>query len=348
MNQKMTGIPLRYKGSTREEIVWRIPLDYLIYNKYNGRIGSDVLSYEKQNGELNAELDSDREIIERFLYESKVDRNKTTMDSLLKIGQQRYGIVTSDGIIVDGNRRAMLLNRLFHKREDLGYTYHKRYHVALLSSNLAGPNDNDIEDYLNSYLPSDAEYKVRLRPIVRNIELEKIRNAQEARSVTISLNIGRPLNDFLAGQVHEEKSVQSHLKALMEFSKMTLESNTFTLTLGLGRKKKASLDIGALIDLLDSINLDANCINEIAVNYRNGSDEKIDIAKLKDSTTVLKIYFPIQGTQLGTGYILNNMDEILRNERQKYYSQVEEYFSNVAEIGEDYEINKAWEERPVV
>lgn len=36
-NQAMTGIPLRYKGSTRTEIVWRIPLDYLIYNKYNGR-----------------------------------------------------------------------------------------------------------------------------------------------------------------------------------------------------------------------------------------------------------------------------------------------------------------------
>ena len=123
LNQKMTGIPLRYKGSTREEIVWRIPLDYLIYNKYNGRIGSDVLSYEKQYGELNPELDSDRQIIENFLYESKVDRNKTTMNSLLENGQQRYGIVTSDGIIVDGNRRAMLLNRLFHKWEDYGYTY---------------------------------------------------------------------------------------------------------------------------------------------------------------------------------------------------------------------------------
>ena len=56
LNQKMTGIPLRYKGTTREEIVWRIPLDFLIYNKYNGRIGSEVLSYEKQNGELNAEI----------------------------------------------------------------------------------------------------------------------------------------------------------------------------------------------------------------------------------------------------------------------------------------------------
>lgn len=116
-NQAMTGIPLRYKGSTRTEIVWRIPLDYLIYNKYNGRIGSDVLSYERQNGDLNAELDTDRAIIEKFLYESKVDRNRTTMDSLLKNGQQRYGIVTSDGIIVDGNRRAMLLNRLFHQHD---------------------------------------------------------------------------------------------------------------------------------------------------------------------------------------------------------------------------------------
>ena len=63
LNQAMTGIPLRYKGTTRTEIVWRIPLDFLIYNKYNGRIGSDVLSYEKQNGELNAEKDDDRKII---------------------------------------------------------------------------------------------------------------------------------------------------------------------------------------------------------------------------------------------------------------------------------------------
>ena len=116
----------------------------------------------------------------------------------------------------------------------------------------------------------------------------------------------------------------------------------------MGRKKKASLDIGALIELLESINLDANCINEITVNYRNGPDEKIDIAKLKDSTAILKIYFPIQGTQLGTEYILNNMDEILRNERQKYYPQGEEYFSSVIEIGENYEISKIWDDSPVV
>lgn len=225
--------------------------------------------------------------------------------------------------------------------------YHRRYNIALLSSNLAGPNENDVEDYFNSYLNQDAEYRIRLRPIMRNIALEKIRNAEQARSLTISLNVGRSLNDFISEQVHEEMGVREHLKALAEYSKNTLESNTFTLTLGLGRKKRATLDIGALIDLLESINLDASCINEIAVNYRNHPDEKIDIAKLKDSTAALKVYFPIQGNQLGVEYILNNMDEVLRNDRQKYYTQVEEHFVNAVDIGEEYEIIAVWEELPV-
>ena len=224
----------------------------------------------------------------------------------------------------------------------------KQYRIILLSSNQAGPNDNDIEDYFNSYFSKDSEFKIRLRPIMRNIALEQIRNAQEARSITISLNIGRPLNDFLIDHTQEDRSVQGHLKALMELSKTSLDSNTFTLTLGLGRKKNSTLDIGALVELLDSINLDAHCIKEITVNYRNSPEEKLDVAKLRESNAILKIFFPIEGTQLGAEYILNNMDEILRNERQKYYQQVEEHFSNVVDIGENYEINVFWHEEPVV
>ncbi len=176
LNQKMTGIPLRYKGATREEIVWRIPLDYLIYNKYNGRIGSDVLSYEKQNGELNTELNSDREIIERFLYESKVDRNKTTMDSLLKIGQQRYGIVTSDGIIVDGNRRAMLLNRLFHKHDELGYTYgqveHCKYFFAIILPDDA--EEKDIQQLETIYQMGEDD-KLDYNPIEKYLKCKELK-----------------------------------------------------------------------------------------------------------------------------------------------------------------------------
>lgn len=175
-NIAMTGIPLRYKGSTQTETVWRIPLDYLIYNKYNGRIGSDVLSYEKQNGVLNAELDTDRAIIERFLYESKVDRNKTTMTSLLKNGQQRYGIVTSDGIIVDGNRRAMLLNRLYHKREEFGYSYQEvekcKYFLAIILPDDA--EEKDIQQLETIYQMGEDD-KLDYNPIEKYLKCKELK-----------------------------------------------------------------------------------------------------------------------------------------------------------------------------
>lgn len=175
-NQAMTGIPLRYKGSTRIEIVWRIPLDYLIYNKYNGRIGSDVLSYEKQNGELNAELDADCAIIEKFLYESKVDRNKTTMESLLKNGQQRYGIVTSDGIIVDGNRRAMLLNKLYHEHEALGRSYADvekcKYFLAIILPDDA--EEKDIQQLETIYQMGEDD-KLDYNPIEKYLKCKELK-----------------------------------------------------------------------------------------------------------------------------------------------------------------------------
>lgn len=178
-NIAMTGIPLQYKGETRIEKVYRIPLDYLVYNKYNGRIGSEVLSYEKQNGELNPEINTDRELIERFLYESKEDRNKTTMNSLLKNGQQRYGIVTSDGKIVDGNRRAMLLNRLFHKRDELGYTYAEvekcKYFLAIILPDDA--EERDIQKLETIYQMGEDD-KLDYNPIEKYLKCKELKRLE--------------------------------------------------------------------------------------------------------------------------------------------------------------------------
>lgn len=176
-NVVMTGIPLRYKGKSVPADVYRIPLDYLIYNKYNGRIGSVVLSYEKQNGLLNAEQDEDRVIIENYLYESKKDRNKRTMDSLREIGQQRYGIVTADGTIIDGNRRAMLLNRIFHGRDAQGYTYQQvencQYFLAIILPDDA--TERDIHQLETIYQMGEDD-KLDYDPIEKYLkckELEK-------------------------------------------------------------------------------------------------------------------------------------------------------------------------------
>lgn len=175
-NVAMTGIPLRYKGRSIPSKVYRIPLDYLIYNKYNGRIGSAVLSYEKQNGLLNAELDVDREIIENYLYKSKEDRNKKTMDSLVEIGQQRYGIVTADGTIIDGNRRAMLLNRIFRNRETLGYSYQDveqcQYFLAIILPDDA--EERDIHQLETIYQMGEDD-KLDYNPIEKYLKCKELK-----------------------------------------------------------------------------------------------------------------------------------------------------------------------------
>lgn len=103
---------IMWEGQLKTEKVYNIPLSYLIYNKYNGRILSRTKSLEKQNQIIDVETEIGRDLIEKLLWESKIDRNKKTLKSIGDFGQQKVGIITKDGVIIDGNRRAMLLNKL--------------------------------------------------------------------------------------------------------------------------------------------------------------------------------------------------------------------------------------------
>lgn len=135
-NIERTGIPLMYQGKREEYNAYRIPLQYLIYNKYNGRIGSSVKSFEKQYRELNPETEEDKKKIEQFIWESKEEYNKNTMSNLVEVGQQVHGIVTSDGVIIDGNRRATLLSRIWENRKEWDKksadVSHCQYFIAII------------------------------------------------------------------------------------------------------------------------------------------------------------------------------------------------------------------------
>lgn len=96
--------------------VYKIPLEYLVYNKYNGRILSRTKSLERQNHEINVETEDGKRVIEGLLYNTNVTRNKQTLENIKRVGQEKVGIITKDGIIIDGNRRAMLLNRIGGQR----------------------------------------------------------------------------------------------------------------------------------------------------------------------------------------------------------------------------------------
>ncbi len=113
--EPITKKKIWYDGEEKWREVYSIPLRYLMYNPHNGRIMSAIKTFEKQFHQIDLSSDNDKLLIERFLWDSAPDYNKHSLESLDKYGQNEIGIVTKDGIIIDGNRRALLLNYLNDK-----------------------------------------------------------------------------------------------------------------------------------------------------------------------------------------------------------------------------------------
>jgi len=108
-----------YKGKKRKLPVYEIDLDYLVYNQYNGRIASLVKSHYKETGfEIDATNPKGIELIEQFLWKSNEAANKITEKSIFDQGQNEYGIVTKDGVVIDGNRRSLILRRVAKKKKE--------------------------------------------------------------------------------------------------------------------------------------------------------------------------------------------------------------------------------------
>ncbi|MGK0380255.1 MAG: hypothetical protein ACJA1Z_004089 [Patiriisocius sp.] len=152
-----------WEKQLKTEKVFNIPLSYLIYNKYNGRILSRTKSLEKQKQEINLESDEGRDIIENLLWESKVDRNKKTLSSIKDFGQQKVGIITKDGVIIDGNRRAMLLNKI----DRTGYF------KAIVLPVTIEENPIEIERLETTYQMGEDE-KLRYNPIEKYLKAKQI------------------------------------------------------------------------------------------------------------------------------------------------------------------------------
>ena len=98
--------------NNKERTVYLVPLNYLRYRKYNGRISSDVLDYEKNHAILDEKDPSAQGIVGEFLANKDKDKTKELRDSILHKGQQEPAIITCDGFLINGNRRKLVMEEL--------------------------------------------------------------------------------------------------------------------------------------------------------------------------------------------------------------------------------------------
>ena len=163
--------PLVYKSQMAEpHPVYKIPVEYLIFNQYNGRIGTFVKQFEKLHSPINAsDPEGEKKIVE-FLMNSNKSRNEETLKDLDEKGQLEYGIVTRDGVIVDGNRRCMLLKKIAERNHTS-----PTYFTAVILDETIESNPKEIRK-LETIFQMGVDAKVDYSPIEKYLKCRELTN----------------------------------------------------------------------------------------------------------------------------------------------------------------------------
>ena len=120
----MLSRKLNVDGKTSAYPVYKIRLDQLRYNTQNDRIATWVSEYQEEHGEGSLdELDTEElnEIIEGYIQESDPEKLNATKKSIRENDQQEPGVVLSNGIVIDGNRRFTCLRQLARENDKFNW-----------------------------------------------------------------------------------------------------------------------------------------------------------------------------------------------------------------------------------
>lgn len=133
--------PLYYKGEKRNLDVYEVPVDLLRFNYVNGRIGTEVREFEMISGANLDQLPIDEinDKIHNWIWKKSESENKKTLKDIRDKRQIIPGVITRDGIIVDGNRRFMIARKL--NKEGLN----RQFLTVILEDTYEDGGDNELQ-----------------------------------------------------------------------------------------------------------------------------------------------------------------------------------------------------------
>lgn len=163
--------PLVFNGEKRFYDVIEVPLHLLRFNTKNGRILMEIASLSEVTGERTLDADDiqSQELIFNALWNSNLERNEKTLKDLENKGQLVPGVITEDGVIIDGNRRASLLMRLAIENPTRKYTF-KASKLSLRSNEENGKTLEAFE--IEKQISEDS--KLDYNPINKYIKVAKM------------------------------------------------------------------------------------------------------------------------------------------------------------------------------
>lgn len=187
---------LEIEGKVVDLPIYRLPIKLLAFNTENGRFVADLLSIEEERGrKLDPLNPDDASIIREILIKKYPTETNRLHDDLKRVGQSHTGVITSAGIVINGNRRMAILTKLHEETHQDKFEY---LEVVILPRHL-----DDAEIYkVEARLQYAREFKVAFGPVN---ELLKIREG---------LKKGMSESEMAELLGRDEEYVKEHLEQL--------------------------------------------------------------------------------------------------------------------------------------
>ena len=222
--------------------------------------------------------------------------------------------------INENNNKLEEFSRDLYDLNSIGYDFRNR--IMVLTTNKSGPSAGLIEEYLNTFIPESLGIKIRLEEIIYNSGLAQIRKAQLVRAVVLTLNLSVSLKKFYSNKIAENNET-GLIKAVYNMAtaaKSDGNGKALTIALSVGQGgKEETLDLNTMLQLLEDINIDGDFVKEIAVKYKDGTEEKVDQVKLKNSSVKVNYLCKGGNSQVSPEELLLNIEEAV-TARRKYFA----------------------------
>ncbi len=106
------------QGKVKRLPIYQFQTNELVYNRANGRIKSEIFNKESSLGRiLKDDLKEDQDIFREILSSISQLENQKISKDIYEKGQLKPGIITCDGIVINGNRRKAILENLYSEHE---------------------------------------------------------------------------------------------------------------------------------------------------------------------------------------------------------------------------------------
>ncbi len=238
---------LSIRGQTKTFDVYRVPIEYLIYNKKNGRIATYVSQFIDEGKEFpEDDINAFNNIIEKYIEQSNPDALKRTKANIKIMSQTEPAVIMANGIVLDGNRRFTSLRQL--SREGAGAEFSFLEAVILESGTYSDKDIKRLELNLQHAIESKVDYNPidRLVDIYRDLIEEEVFTPQEySRETQLSLT-----------KVNEEIEIA---KLMIEYLEYIKQPKKFYIA----RQQKIDGPIREIYKIIKSKKVDDSQIEEI-------------------------------------------------------------------------------------